>query len=85
MAKRFITRVELTTPTRTRLNQVTAAAGMTQVAVLSRLVNWFAGQTDPVQAIVLGRIPPEMEADAAKMILEKLATPANVPGESAAK
>jgi hypothetical protein len=73
MSKRFITRIELTVPTRTKLTDVSHSNGMTQVAVLSRLVQWFAAQPDTIQAAILGRYPAEVEQDIAKLILQKMA------------
>lgn len=72
MSKRFITRIELTVPTRTKLTDVSHFNGMTQVAVLSRLVQWFATQPDTIQAAILGRYPAEIEKDVAKLILEQM-------------
>ena len=71
MAKRFITRIELTTPTRTKLIDVTHSNGMTQVAVLSRIVQWFAAQPETIQAAVLGRYPVDITPDIAKLLLER--------------
>ncbi len=74
MSKRFITRIELTVPTRSKLTDVSHSNGMTQVAVLSRLVQWFAAQPDTIQAAILGRYPVEIEVDVAKLILQKMAS-----------
>ena len=74
MSKRFITRIELTVPTRTKLTDVSHSNGMTQVAVLSRLVQWFAAQPDTIQAAILGRYPTEIEQDVAKLLLQRMAS-----------
>ncbi len=73
MPKRFITRIELTPATRSKLSDVSHSNGMTQVAVLSRLVQWFAAEPDTIQAAVLGRYPVEIMPDVAKMILNRIA------------
>jgi len=73
MPKRFITRIELTLPTRTKLTDVSHSNGMTQVAVLSRIVQWFAAQPETIQAAVLGRYPAEIAPDVARLILERMA------------
>ena len=73
MPKRFITRIELTVPTRTKLTDVSHSNGMTQVAVLSRIVQWFAAQPETIQAAILGRYPVEIEPDVAKLLLERMA------------
>lgn len=72
MAARIIVRIELTPDAKSRLNELCKKAGMTQVALLSRLVEWFAGQNDMIQAAVLGQYPAELEADIAKLILKRL-------------
>jgi hypothetical protein len=72
MAKRFITRIELTPATRSRLTEISLSNGMTQVALLSRIVNWFADQPDVIQAGVLGRYPAELQPDIAKLILDRM-------------
>jgi hypothetical protein len=45
---------------------------MTQVAVASRLMEWFAKQSDAVQAAILGQYPAEIEPDVARIILERM-------------
>jgi len=74
MASRIIVRIELTPAAKDALNELTDKAGMTQVALLSRLVEWFAHQSDMIQASVLGQYPSEIEADIAKLIMKKLAS-----------
>ena len=43
---------ELTSRAKDRLNDVSERAGMTQVAMLSRLVEWFANQPEIIHAAV---------------------------------
>jgi hypothetical protein len=74
MAARIILRIELTPDAKLRLNELCDRMGMTQVALLSRLVEWFSGQSDMIQAAVLGHYPADIEADVAKLILKRLAT-----------
>lgn len=74
MASRIIVRIELTPSAKEALNELTDKAGMTQVALLSRLVEWFSHQTDMIQAAVLGQYPSEIEGDIAKMILKRMGT-----------
>ncbi|MGA2497876.1 MAG: hypothetical protein ABSH20_09050 [Tepidisphaeraceae bacterium] len=74
MASRIIVRIELTPAAKDALNDLTDKAGMTQVALLSRLVEWFAHQSDMIQASVLGQYPSEIEADIAKLIMKKLSS-----------
>jgi len=72
MAKRFIMRIELTGPAKKELSTLSDRHGMTQVAMMSRLVEWFAGQNELVQAAVLGRYPADIEPDVAKLILKRM-------------
>jgi hypothetical protein len=72
MASRIIVRIELTPSAKEALNDLTDKAGMTQVALLSRLVEWFSHQSDMIQAAVLGQYPSEIEGDIAKMILKRM-------------
>ena len=74
MAARIIVRIELTPAAKDRLNDLSDKAGMTQVAMLSRLVEWFANQPDIIQAAVMGHYPPEIQVDIAKLILKRLAS-----------
>ena len=45
---------------------------MTQIAALSRLVKWFAGQDGMVQASVLGLLSEEMVGDVSRRLLDRL-------------
>jgi hypothetical protein len=45
---------------------------MTQVAVLSRIVQWFAQQPETIQAAILGRYPTEIQPDVARLLLERM-------------
>src|SRR5215212_876583 len=65
MAARIIVRIELTPNAKSRLNDLTDKAGMTQVAMMSRLVEWFANQSDMIQAAVLGQYPIEIQSEIA--------------------
>jgi hypothetical protein len=71
---RVIMRAEVTPEAKTRLNDLSYRSGMTQVSIVSRLVDWLANQPDTVQAAVLGRIPKSIEADVAKVILKRMAS-----------
>jgi hypothetical protein len=73
MAKRIIMRIELTASAKDAVQNFADRAGMTQFAITSRLVEWFASQPETIQSAVLGRYPAEIEADIAKMLLKKKA------------
>jgi hypothetical protein len=66
-------RIELTPTAKNLLADLCQRNGMTQVAVMSRITEWFSGQTDLIQAAVLGQYPTAIEADVAKLILKKMA------------
>lgn len=70
--RRFIMRIELTGPAKSNLSKLSDHHGMTQVAMMSRLVEFFAKQGDLLQSAMLGRYPGEIEADIATLILEKM-------------
>lgn len=72
MRKRVIIRLELTQGAKKALEDVCDHNGMTQVAVSSRLVEWFAQQSEMLQAAVLGHYPREIEADIAKIIINRM-------------
>jgi ABC-type maltose transport system permease subunit len=73
MAKRFITRIELENSTRKGLDEATERNGMTQVALLSRVVAWFTSQPKDVQIMILGLVPDEISPDVATVILKRMA------------
>lgn len=72
MARRFIMRIELTGPAKQKLSTLSDKHGMTQVAMMSRLVEWFASQNELIQSAMIGRYPDEIEQDIAKLILKKM-------------
>jgi hypothetical protein len=71
MAKRIIMRIELTPSAKDAVQTFADRAGMTQFAITSRLVEWFASQPETIQSAVLKRYPAEIESDIAKMLLKK--------------
>jgi hypothetical protein len=66
-------RIELTGPAKQKLSNLSDRHGMTQVAMMSRVVEWFATQSEMIQSAVLGRFPQEIEADVAKLVLKRMA------------
>ena len=71
MEKRVVMRIELTPTAKESLQKFPDVAGMTQFTVTSRLVEWFALQSETIQSAVIGRYPAEIEADIAKMLLRR--------------
>jgi hypothetical protein len=73
MARRFVVRIELSPSAKRMLTNVSQKNGMTQVAIMSRLMKWFHAQPDTIQAAILERYPAGYEADIAKLILRRMA------------
>jgi hypothetical protein len=73
MRKRIIIRLELSPQAKKALEDTCERNGMTQVAVSSRLVEWFSVQSDMLQAAILGHYPKDLEADIAKLIIQRMA------------
>ena len=71
--KRFIMRIELTGAAKNQLATLSDKHGMTQVAMMSRLVEWYAQQNELIQAAVMGHYPRDIESDVAKLILKRMA------------
>jgi hypothetical protein len=72
MPRRVIMRIELTPAAKDLLTELCHRNGMTQVAVMSRITEWFAGQDLLIQGAVLGHYPAGIESDVAKLILKKM-------------
>ena len=69
----IVVRIELTPVAKTQSVAVAGRLGMTQIASLSRLIEWFAGQSEDVQAAVVGRHAPADGNDVAQTILTRMA------------
>lgn len=67
MPEQVVVRLELTPESKEQVVAVSDRLGMTQIATLSRLVEWFAGQSPEVQALVNGG------GDASRPVLERMA------------
>jgi hypothetical protein len=65
-------RIELTASAKQKLSALSDKHGMTQVAMMSRLVEWFASQEPLIQGAVLGHYPLEIEGDIARLILKRM-------------
>jgi hypothetical protein len=74
MNTRIIMRIEVEPESKIRLDEFCDRTGMTKVAAVSRLIDWFAKQPDTVQAIVQGLFPSLIEVDVASLILKRLAS-----------
>lgn len=70
MAPRITVRIELTQNAKDKVEQIAEHRGMTQSALLTRLVEWFANQDGKLQGIVLDHYPPEIAKDVAALLLK---------------
>jgi hypothetical protein len=71
--RRHIMRVELTGPAKDNVAKLSGDHGMTQVAMMSRVVEWFAKQDELIQSAVLGRFPSEVRPDVVRLVLKRMA------------
>lgn len=74
MSPRHIIRIELSPVAKNRLATLSDKHGMTQVAMMSRLVEWFSSQPEEIQAAVVGRYPSKIAPDIARMLLKRMAS-----------
>lgn len=72
MAKRFVMRVELSPSARGKVTSLSKKLGMTQLALVSRLVDWFALQDETIQAACLGLYPERIRPDVARLLLQQM-------------
>ena len=59
-ATRGIVRLQLDLEAKDKLDELCEKRGMTQIAVLSRVVKWFGKQDEVVQARVLGLLSDDL-------------------------
>ncbi len=70
--KTTISRVELAGGCDKILKKLADQLGMTQLTLLSRLLQWFINEPATIQAIVLGAYAPEISAEVAELLLKKM-------------
>jgi hypothetical protein len=68
---RIIVRIELTPAAKTGFAKVAERDGRTQIATTSRVVEWFSNQPETIQAAILGQYPKDIEADVARLLLDR--------------
>jgi hypothetical protein len=73
MKKRVVFRIQLTSHAKEELLGISDKIGITQIALCSKIVEWFADQPDMVQAGILGLYPDLIGQDVATLILQKIA------------
>ena len=72
-SRRVIMRIELLPEARSNVEAVCSGLGLTQVAAMSRVVDWFCLQSDTVQAAILGLHPGNIRAEVPMMIMKRIA------------
>ena len=72
LAAKIIVRIELTPAAKANFGQVAEQTGRTQISTTARLIEWFSGQPDTLQAAILGQYPKELEPAIARLLLDKL-------------
>jgi sRNA-binding protein len=73
MTKRNIVRLDLDGQIAGRLDRVTEEFGMTQVTLMSRLVEWFARQDLRTQTEIVMRRPAESNVETLRRMLRQMA------------
>jgi len=71
-SKRAILRIQLNLEAKEGLERICEQRGMTQISVMSRLMEWFVQQDEVIQLSVLRLLPAELAAPAARRLLERL-------------
>jgi hypothetical protein len=79
-AKRAVIRLQLEITAKQGLDKLCEKRGMTQIAVLSRLVRWFVAQDEVVQASVLGLMSDAYLGELAPILLKRLGAKAGKEG-----
>jgi hypothetical protein len=70
--RRVVMRIQLDASAKDDLDDLCEKRGMTQIAVMSRLVGWFVKQDDVIQAAVMSSLSDESLSKLAKQVLKKL-------------
>ena len=64
-------RIQLDASAKTELDKICDKRGMTQIAVMSRLVGWFVRQDEVIQTAVMASLSENSMAHLAKQILKR--------------
>jgi hypothetical protein len=71
-AKRIIMLIQLTPEACLALHHKTNLFGMTQIAFVSKAIEWFLTQPEHIQASILGLYPSECQPDIIREYLKQL-------------
>ena len=72
MAKRTTLTFELTRSAKTRLAKLSDYHGMTEMAMMGRLMEWFVKQGENVHTAALCTLPHDSRAEVAKLLLKRM-------------
>lgn len=72
-AKRAVIRLQLDIAAKQALDKLCERRGMTQIAVLSRMVKWFVVQDEVVQASILGLMSEPTLGELSQILLKRMA------------
>jgi hypothetical protein len=72
-AKRAVLRLQLDAGAKQHLDRLARALGMTQVSLMTRLIEWVMRQHEVIQYVAIGALTPELAAPLARELLEELA------------
>jgi hypothetical protein len=71
---RAIMRIQLDTSAKSELDKFCMDRGMTQIAVMSRLVDWFVQQDQVIQTAVMASLSDGAMSALARQMLKRLST-----------
>lgn len=66
-------RIELLPEAKDKLVKQSDRLGMTQIAMTSRIIEWFCDQDEMIMTAVLGLYPIDIRAEISTMVMKKLA------------
>ena len=84
-AKRAVIRLQLDVAAKQALDDLCELRGMTQIAVLSRLVKWFSNQDEVIQAAVLDLLSDRRLGELAAALLDSNGPGPDKTGRGAAR
>ena len=72
--RRAIMRIQLDANAKSELDQLCEKRGMTQIAMMSRLVGWFVKQDEVIQTAVMTSLSDVALSKLAKQMLKQMAS-----------
>ncbi|MGD0464015.1 MAG: hypothetical protein ABSB74_16155 [Tepidisphaeraceae bacterium] len=72
--KRSIMRIQLDAAAKEEVDKICSHRGMTQIAVMSRLVGWFIRQDDVIQTAVMATLSDQAMAQLANQLLKRMSS-----------